>query len=55
MAPDWYRWVKKEHGDILPYLVRDAYELGREAWMERVRTQEGLEEWATEVRRKYTV
>jgi hypothetical protein len=53
MAPTWYRWLKKEHGDIMPYLVLDAHEMGRQAWMRRVETQAGLEEWAEEVRRKY--
>jgi hypothetical protein len=53
MSPAWYRWLKTEHGDIMPYLVHDAHRLGRKAWMERVKTQEGLEEWATEVRRKH--
>ena len=52
MSPAWYRWLKKYHGDIMPYLVRDAQRLGRKVWMERVKTQEGLEEWAAEVRRK---
>jgi hypothetical protein len=55
MCPPWYRWLKKKHNDIMPYLVRDAYRLGREAWLEQVKTQEGLEEWANEVRCKYTM
>lgn len=53
MSPEWYRWLKREHGDIMPYLALDAHELGRDAWMQRVETQEGLEEWVAEVRRKY--
>lgn len=52
-APKWYRWLKKNHGDIMPYLVRDAREMGRQAWMEQVKTQDGLEQWVAEVRRKY--
>ena len=31
MAPAWYRWLKKEHGDIMPHLLHDAERLGREA------------------------
>lgn len=55
LAPNWYRWLKREHGDIMPYLAMDAHEMGRQAWMQRGETQEGLEEWAEEVRRKYTL
>ena len=53
MAPEWHRWLKREHGDIMPYLALDAHELGREAWMQRVETQEGLEEWVAAVRKRY--
>jgi hypothetical protein len=53
MSPEWYRWLKREHGDIMPYLVLDAHEMGRQEWMRRVQTQVGLEEWAAEVRRKH--
>jgi hypothetical protein len=39
----------------MPYLALDAHELGRDAWMQRVETQQGLEEWVAEVRRKFGV
>ena len=53
LAPTWYRWLKREHGDILPYLEQEANSLGRAAWLKRVQTQEGLEEWVADVRRKH--
>jgi hypothetical protein len=55
LSPAWYRWLKKEHGDILPYLAEEAHQLGRKEWLKRVETQEGLERWAEEVRHKYTL
>lgn len=53
MSPDWYRWLKRNYGDVMPYLKLDAHELGRKEWMRRVATQEGLEAWAKEARQKY--
>jgi hypothetical protein len=55
LSPAWYRWLKKEHGDILPYLAEEAHRLGRKEWLKRVETQEDLERWAEEVRHKYTL
>jgi hypothetical protein len=55
LSPAWYRWLKKEHGDILPYLAEEAHQLGRKKWLKQVQTQEDLERWAEEVRRKYTL
>jgi len=52
MSPAWYRWLKKEHGDILSDLAMDAHELGRQEWLARVTTQADLEQWVAEVRRK---
>jgi hypothetical protein len=53
LCPAWYRWLKNEHGDIMPYLVHDADLLGREAWLERVERPGGLEEWVADVRSRY--
>jgi hypothetical protein len=53
MSPAWYRWLKKEHGDILPYLAQEAHLLGREKWLAQVQTQADLEQWVAEMRRKY--
>jgi hypothetical protein len=51
LSPTWYRWLKKEHGDILPDLAAEARRLGRKEWMKRVRTQEDLERWVEDFRR----
>jgi hypothetical protein len=53
LSPAWYRWLKQEHGDILPYLEQEANRLGRAAWLRRVRTQKDLETWVNEVREQY--
>jgi hypothetical protein len=53
MSPAWYRWLKHEHDDILPYLAQEAHELGRAEWLARVQTQEDLEQWVEEFRRKH--
>jgi len=53
MSPAWYRWLKKEHGDILPMLIEDAEQIGRAAWLEQTKTQQGLEQWVAEVRHKH--
>jgi hypothetical protein len=55
LSPAWYRWLKKEHGDILPYLAEEAHQLGRKEWLKQVQTQEDLERWVEEVRHKYTL
>ncbi len=53
LAPAWYRWLKREHGHILSLLAQEAHQLGRTEWLKRVQTQEDLEIWVTEVRRKH--
>lgn len=53
MSPAWYQWLKRKHGDIMPYLARDAHEMGRKTWVEKVKTQQGLEQWVAEVQRKH--
>jgi len=53
LSPAWYRWLKKEHSDILSDLAVEAHQLGRQEWLKRVQTQEDLEVWVAEVRRKY--
>ena len=53
LSPEWYRWLKEEHGDILPYLAEEAHQMGREEWLKRVETQEDLEQWVAELRRKH--
>jgi len=53
MSPDWYKWLKREHGDILPYLIEKAHQMGRKAWLAQVETQEDLEQWVKDFRRKH--
>lgn len=49
--PRWIRWLEEYHSDILEILIRE----GRKTpdWAKRVSTQEGLEQWVAEVRRKH--
>ncbi len=53
MKPAWLKWLEREHGEIMPLLRREAREMGLDIWQRRVDTQEGLEEWVAEVRRKH--
>jgi hypothetical protein len=53
LSPGWYQWLKKEHGDILPYLAQEAHELGRQEWLSRVKTQADLEQWVEDFRRRH--
>jgi hypothetical protein len=50
LKPKWVRWLEENHGDILEILIREGRETPN--WSEKVSTQEGLEEWVEEVRRK---
>jgi hypothetical protein len=53
IKPRWLKWLYSEHKDIMPLLRREAQEMGLNVWEERVKTQEGLEQWVAEVRRKH--
>lgn len=53
IKPAWYRWLEEQHSSIIPILQKEARAMGRRKWQRRVSTQEGLEEWVEEVRRKY--
>jgi uncharacterized membrane protein YccC len=53
LRPKWLRWLEDNHRSILSLLRREAREMGGPAWEERVRTQEDLEQWVEEVRRKH--
>lgn len=52
VQPSWYRWLDDHYGHMMPVLKKDAERLGK-AWVDRVRTQEGLEQWAEEVRLRH--
>ncbi len=51
--PAWVRWLQREHSDILDILEKEAKVMGLNVWEEHVKTQQGLEQWVDEVRRKY--
>lgn len=53
LTPKWYRWLKENHGDIMPWLRQDVRRMGYDKWKKRTKTIAELEEWATEVRRRY--
>jgi hypothetical protein len=51
--PKWVCWLEKNHGDILGLLIEEARQTPDwRDWARRVNTQEGLEVWVAEVRRK---
>jgi hypothetical protein len=52
LKPKWLRWLEREHGDIIEVLWKEVREEGH-SWGRRVRTQEELEAWVAEVRRKH--
>lgn len=53
LKPKWMLWLETHHRSILPLLREEARKEDWQSWNERVKTQEGLEEWVAEVRRKH--
>ena len=53
LQPKWLRWLETHHQSILSILLQDARKEEWNDWQKRVGTQEGLEEWVAEVRRKH--
>jgi hypothetical protein len=53
LTPKWLLWLEKYHDDILSLLREEARVLGGREWSKRVHTQEDLEIWVAEVRRKH--
>jgi uncharacterized membrane protein len=52
--PKWVRWLEGNHGDIVGLLIEEARQTSDwRDWARRVSTQEGLEAWVAEVRRKH--
>lgn len=54
LTPQWYRWLKENHGDIMPWLRQDAEHMSYRKWKERTKTILELEDWAIDVRKRYT-
>lgn len=53
IQPAWYRWLEENHEEIIPILKEDVRRTGPREWQRRVATQEGLEQWVEEVKRKH--
>jgi hypothetical protein len=53
LLPEWYHWLLEKHGDIIWLLEEEARTMQGWEWQSHVSTQEGLEEWVSEVRRKH--
>jgi hypothetical protein len=51
LKPAWLKWLERKHGDIMPILDKEAYEMGLETW-EKYVDNRGLAVWVAEVRRK---
>jgi hypothetical protein len=52
LKPSWLRWLEREHGKIIPLLRNEIQEMGDHNWDQRINTQQDLEQWVEEVRRK---
>lgn len=52
LKPAWLRWMEDNHKDIIEILWEEVRKEGH-SWERRVRTQEQLEAWVAEVRRKH--
>ncbi len=53
LKPSWLRWLEKEHGDIIPLIQQEIEEIGPRNWDQQVNTQQNLEEWIEDFRRKH--
>jgi hypothetical protein len=53
--PTWLRWLEKKHGGIMPILQNEIQRIGPESWDYKINTQEELEAWVAEVRRKHNL
>ena len=50
IKPKWINWLERNHKDILDILIEEGRKTSD--WAKRVNTQEGLETWVEEVKRK---
>ncbi len=57
LTPAWLNWLRDNHADIMPALVNEVKSYHKNGtiyeWEARIATQEGLEAWAHEIRKKY--
>ena len=49
--PKWLQWLYQEHGDILELLRQEIWQ--DQSWNKRINTQEELELWVNQVRKKH--
>ncbi len=52
LKPKWLLWLEKEHGRLIPLLQNEIQEMGYKNWDRQINTQEELEEWVLEMKRK---
>lgn len=53
LKPAWLKWLEQNHNKIMPILIDDARKTGLDIWQNEIKTQEDLEMWVVEVRRKH--
>lgn len=53
LKPEWLKWLEREYGEMIPIFRSEVQKMGDDKWNERIQTQEDLEEWVEEVKRKY--
>ncbi len=53
LTPQWYRWLKEHHGDIMLWLREEVQAMGYRNWRRRTKTIPELDKWASDVRIKY--
>ena len=53
ITPQWYRWLKENHGDIMPWLRQDVESMGYSEWKKRTKTIAELEDWVMDVKKRY--
>lgn len=53
LSPGWLRRLKREHGEVLPYLLKDAVGMDKAKLESHTRTWADLEAWVIEVQHKW--
>ncbi|MFZ0544042.1 MAG: hypothetical protein WAM60_01295 [Candidatus Promineifilaceae bacterium] len=55
LKPKWLRWLEDHHKSILPLLWEEAHKEDYQKWRLHVESQEGLEKWVENVKRKHNI
>jgi hypothetical protein len=53
LKPAWLRWLEREHNKIIPLLQTEIQAMGYQNWDRHINSQQDLEQWVAEVRRKH--